>query len=356
LKEPFLVGCIPNSPDYSHPQDRRRYVPYFKKKDISFETSDYDKDYEIVYISLLADLNRWCNYKNKQLKKNKNVRIVFDLSDSYLATGYISDLLRSIYHYLSGRTTSFKLSYKKTILKMIENTDVITCSSHEQKNILDKLHGNVVVVRDYFYEDVTLTKSNYKLSAPKEFNILWEGFSHGNVETFTMLKNIVNNLNGFKVRIHLITDSVYCKIGTSFLCQPTYNILKKVFSQSDVSFHLYDWNTVTFSSIAVVCDFALIPIPNNPMMMQKPENKLLLLWFLGLPVIASKTPSYTRVMYEINEDYVCSTTEDWRKKIIDLASSQERRERYMESVDKYLKKYYSSDNIMETWDHIFFDH
>lgn len=356
MKESLLVGCIPNSPDYSHPQDRRRYVPYFKKRGIAFETSDYEKDYDIVYISLIADLNKWCNYKNKQLKKSKNVRIVFDLSDSYLATGYISDPLRSIYHYLSGRTASFRLSYKKTVLKMIEYTDVLICGSHEQKHLLDQYHHNVVVVRDYFLEDITLTKSNYKLSRPHELNILWEGFSHGNIEIFKMLKIILTNLYGFKVNIHFITDSEYCRIGASHLCRPTYSILKKIFSQSDVSFHLYDWNAVTFSSIAIACDFALIPIPNHPKMMLKPENKLLLLWLMGLPVITSKTPSYARVMNDINEDYICSNREEWHNKIIDLASSQERREIYMKSAGQYLQKYYTSDIIMKTWDTIFFDH
>jgi hypothetical protein len=61
----MLVGCIPNSPDFRHPADRRRYLFYFERNGIGYETAEFEKRYESVYISLSADLNLWCNYKKR---------------------------------------------------------------------------------------------------------------------------------------------------------------------------------------------------------------------------------------------------------------------------------------------------
>lgn len=348
------IGCLPNSIDFNHPQDRRRYIPYFKAKNLDFEIAIYDNYYEILYVSLVADLNKWCNYKKEQLAKKKKARVIFDLSDFYLVGNFFTDSLRPIYHYLSGRTSSLKFSYKETIFNMILNTDVLICGSQEQKLILDKYHKNVIVVRDYFFDDIYITKNNYQLKRTNEINILWEGLSHGNIEIFKMLKEILCDLNDIHVKLHIVTDSEYCRIGSSHFCQPTYNILKSVFSGTNISFHLYDWNPVTFASIAISCDMALIPIPDDPFMQQKPENKLILLWSLGIPVITTNTKSYQRVMQAVNENYFCATNQEWREKIMTLASSQSNREKYMKSVSQYLEKYCSAESIFSTYDKVFF--
>ena len=354
IKSNLLIGICPNSPDFLHPADRRRYIPYLKKNNIPYEIADYEKDYDVIYISLNADLNKWAGYKNKQVEKNKHVRVIFDFSDLYLVGGTISDNLRPFFHYLSGRTSKLRSSYKNTVMDMISGTDVLICGSEEQKKILRELHHNVIVVRDYFFDDIKSIKSNYSLSEPNTINILWEGLSHGNLEIFKMLRNILDNLPVFKVKLHVISDSEYCKIGSKYFCKPTYSILKEVFDNSDVSFHFYDWNKTTFSSIATSCDLALIPIPENPFMRRKPENKLLLFWHLGLPVITSNTDSYVRVMKAIDENYFCSTYEEWREKLINFASSIQEREKYMSSATAYLQTNCSAVVIFETYDIIFF--
>jgi hypothetical protein len=348
-----MIGCLPNSPDYKHPQDRRRYIPYFQAKGIEYETADYNRDYDVLYVSLSADLNKWCDYKDKQLRKGKEVKVIFDLSDFYLVGGRLKDGLRSIFHYFSGRTKTLKSSYRNSVLKMIDNTDVLICGSLEQKLQLSDYHSRVVVVRDYFGNETSLVKSKYSLVKEGELNIVWEGLSHGNLQLFNMLRDIVKGVNDIKVRVHFITDSEYCSLGGKHLCKPTFSVLKKVFSGTDISFYHYDWNTITFSSVATSCDLALIPISNDPIMQQKPENKLLLFWSLGIPVIATNTKSYSRVMNSINEDYVCDSLEDWQRKITIFTSSQKSRENYMLAASKYVSEQCSIEAIVKTYEDIF---
>jgi glycosyltransferase involved in cell wall biosynthesis len=349
----LFVGCVPNSVDFNHPGDRRRYLYYLKNKNIQYEIADYEKSYDIVYLSISADISIWSNYRIKEYQKGNFVRIIFDLSDSYLSDYFLKDIFRGLYYYLTKKNSDFSFSYKSTLLKMIKSTDILLCTSIEQKKILQTFHSNVIVAKDFFGEETEQKKKDYFISNSNELNILWEGFSHGNLEIFKMIRKITDTIVSYKINLHFITDSDYCRIGTSYMCTSTFTILKKIFKGSNVEVNLYSWNKLTFSSIAIKCDFAIIPIPNDPVMIKKPENKLILLWSLGIPVIASRTPSYTRVMNSINENYLCDNIEDWRGKITEIVSSNSIRENYMTKAKNYIDENFSADSVNEIWDQVF---
>ena len=354
MSKEILVGCIPNSVDFSHPADRRRYIPYFNKNNIKYELASFDKYYEYVYISIAADLGKWSKYSNRFYNDTNRPKVIFDLSDSYLSAHWLNDFLRSIYHFVSGRTKSFSYSYKKTIKSMIQKSDVLICGSIEQKNKLSHLHKNIFVIRDYFDEDINIKKCNYRLSEKGGLNILWEGFSHSNSNTFKMMRDVLVASGLSDIRLHVITDPNYCKIGAAHFCTSTYQVLSNIFSKTKIKFYLYDWNSYTFSHIASVCDFAIIPIPNDPIMLDKPENKLLLYWSIGLPVIATRTPSYSRVLNSINESTMaCSTHNDWKDALVELSSSSNHRIDYMTKAMEYLRINSSEEVIMNSWDQIF---
>jgi hypothetical protein len=351
---PEMVGCLPNSPDYKHAADRRKYLPYLAKRKILYETADFTKSYKAVYVSISADLNKWSEYKAAHTIHGKSPRVIFDLSDSYMSAGQIGDRFRGVSHYITGRTSRLCLSYKATLNKMIGSSDVVICGSREQKSNLRQFHENVVVIRDYFSGDIYSRKISNKLFNEGELHILWEGFSHGNIEIFRMLRTLLEGMEERKIHLHIVTDSIYCRIGAKHLCKPTYSVLAEVFKDSGIIFHLYDWNVTTFSSIAAACDFALIPIPDDPIMLAKPENKLLLLWSIGLPVITSRTLSYARTMKAIGaEGQACTTPEDWRQAILNLTSSEQWRSEHMKSVNSYLANNCSDEVIFNLWDYVF---
>ena len=98
------------------------------------------------------------------------------------------------------------------------------------------------------------------------------------------------------------------------------------------------WTDQNFSKYASFCDLALIPIPNDPIMKLKSENKLVLLWSIGIPTITSDSISYKRIMNEINQDYYCSSIEDWHNKLKKLILSEKNRLDYIDAAKKYIKK------------------
>lgn len=354
-ERPSRVGCVPNSPDFKHPADRRRYIMYFNRYGIHYEVADFATSYDAVYISISADLNLWSGYRAAQAALGKSPRVVFDLSDSYMTADPVSDRLRAVYHYLSRRTQTLTLSYKETLRRMIAGSDVVLCGSEEQKATLAPLHQNVVVMRDYFGQDIRARKNSLDLANKDELHLFWEGFSHGNLSIFRKLRDILRGCTQRRIHLHIVTDSTYCRLGTAHLCRPTYVVLEEVFAGSGIDFHLYDWNAATFSSIAAACDIALIPIPDDdPVMRNKPENKLLLLWSIGLPTITSPTPSYTRVMNSVGaDDLICTTSDDWRRALLSFADSPQRRIQHMHAAGAYAQAHCSEDVLLEAWDRVF---
>jgi hypothetical protein len=346
---PFRVGVIPNAPDFNHPADRRRYMFYFRRKGIEFQIAHPSKSYDAVYISLTADLNEWREYKARHPRS----LVILDLSDSYLVAGAVSDTLRSVFHFLSGRTRTLRWSYKRTLLEMMEASDVLLCGSEEQKAFLARLHPNVIVMRDFYGLDLNATKTSYQLSSPGTLNVLWEGFAHGNVRAFEMLRDLLATVDGYRVKAHIVTDSRYCRFGGGHLCKATYQVLADVFRGSKVGFHLYDWNALTFSAIATRCDLAVIPVQDDPIAQSKPENKMLLMWSMGLPVVTSNTASYTRVMKSVGADLASAHMRDWRAKIEQLASSEEFRVTHMRAAAQYVADHCSEEAISRTWDSVF---
>ena len=72
--------------------------------------------------------------------------------------------------------------------------------------------------------------------------------------------------------------------------------MRKVFNS--VKLHL--WDESTCSDIIRNCDLAVIPIDlSDPFAFGKPENKLLLFWGMGMPVVTSAIPAYVRAMQAV---------------------------------------------------------
>jgi hypothetical protein len=352
----IIVGCIPNSSGFDHPADRRRYLMYLLHKKIPFEIAQFEKRYDVLYVSISADLGWWSKYKAHHTSPSFSPRVVFDLSDSYLSAGSAMNFLRPLFYFFSGRTKNLSFSHKETLFKMIRSADVIACGSVEQKSVLDQYHHNVIITRDYFESDIRQIKTSHELAQLHEIHVLWEGLSHGNEIIFKELRDILSTIEGFRIHLHVVTDPAYCRFGARHFCDTTVSVLQRVFRHSSISCHFYEWNRVTFSAIAASCDFAVIPIPNDPVMRAKPENKLLLLWSVGLPVITTATLSYKRVMTAVGSEALsCTTRKDWTNAINIVLSSSAWRAGHMDSVTEYLTTNCSKSVLLSSWEEVFGD-
>ena len=313
MKLTKLYGVIPNSDDFSHPCDRRRYVPFFRIKDIDLEYAVFEKYYSVLYVSLNADLTLWRKYKDYH--KPKKTKIVFDLADNYFSENIVKSILKSLLFFVTRKNNNFSISYKETIVGFLKVCDVVTVGSVEQKNDLENYHSNVYVVRDYFYDDlpdILLKKPVEKIPIQNEINILWEGFLHGQTKIEKQFKEILFSITDslkLNINFHVVTDEYNCFLFGKYFCSPALKALQKRLSHRNINIYLYPWSSNNLVSASKKCDFAIIPTLKESFFQSKPENKLILLWMLGLPVLTGYTPSYSRVLRD-SDNYSCLCQSD----------------------------------------------
>ena len=93
----------------------------------------------------------------------------------------------------------------------------------------------------------------------------------------------------FKIELVVITDSYYYKFLRSIIKIDTKKYLQKILGD-EIQFRHVEWKIDTYFKEIINTDFVVIPINlNDKLVAGKPENKLLHLWKLKMPVITSET-------------------------------------------------------------------
>ena len=337
------IAYAPYDKDIIVPGDRRRFVFYANERKIKFDLADPLKVYDIVYLTYGCNLSIWIEYK----KRNPDVKFVFELIDSYLLenTG-VTTIFRGVTRYLLGKESLLWFNYKVALRKIISIADAVVCSTHAQRVDMFCFNNNIHMSLDYFSNDITHRKIS--LESSKKFKLVWEGQAY-TVKNLLLLNSVFEKL-GDKVELYIITDRTI-KSPLKLFDKETIGILKALKCQ----YRLLDWDKNSFSENIANADLAIIPISsNNPMMWNKPENKLLLLWEIGIPTLTSDTPAYKRVMDAAGLNFYCSSSDGWIRKIEEyMNSSIEHRRVVVKQADDYLHRFHNKNEILKNWDGIF---
>jgi glycosyltransferase involved in cell wall biosynthesis len=300
------IGYVPYTRDFSHPGDRRRFSYYAAKRGLTYEIADPAREYDVVVLSEAADISVWRHFPVSR------GRVVYDLIDSYLAIPD-SDLrsrLRGPAKFLSRQTRRLELNYRRGIIALCQRADAVTCTTVEQEAMIREYCPNTHVILDFHAGAVRKVKSEY--AAGDVFHLVWEGQA-GNVSTFSLIRDALSIVAAkHRIALHLVTDLEYPlglkhvgRLSTKALIRRTVDI---------PGVYLYEWNEAMFAHICTACDLAVIPIPmDQAIYAGKPENKMLIFWRMGIPVVASATPAYRRAMAAAGHDLACTTTDDWVK-------------------------------------------
>lgn len=229
---------------------------------------------------------------------------------------------------------------------MVSVCDAIVCSTPIQKQDLSRFNRNIHISLDYFSDDITQHKANYRSGG--KLKLVWEGQAY-TVKNLFVINDVLGQLKD-EVELHIVTDPVI-KYPFRIFDKKTSRLLRKL----KCSYQLYDWTKPTFSRIITESDLAIIPISSGQgIMWNKPENKLLLLWEMGIPVLTSGTPAYERVMDKAQLDFYCREPKEWIDKIRRFKNdTEDERKQKALLADNYLHHYHSKDIILESWDGIF---
>jgi glycosyltransferase involved in cell wall biosynthesis len=134
-----------------------------------------------------------------------------------------------------------------------------------------------------------------------------------------------------------------------FLRRNTSDRLRRMFSPSV----LIPWNRETLSDLVTQCDLAIIPVPiDSPLEEGKPENKLLLFWRMGMPVVTSATTAYQEAMQQAGLQMACRTSEDWERTLEYYLRNEAARRDAGERGRQFAESHWSEQSMVHRWDQV----
>lgn len=341
-RTPLKVGYVPISSSLVSPGDRRRFVYYANKRGIDFEIADPSKQYDVVVLSSRADVSVWTRYPGAKL--------VYDLIDSYLAIprSSIKGRLRGLFKFLSRQSRYPQLDHWRATAGMCARADAVICSTAEQRRDIERYCRNVHIILDAHMGVMRDSKRDY--SAQQPFKLVWEGLPQ-NLRSLRALSPVFEHVRArHAIEMHVVTDPEFFRYLGRYGKADTRAELQAVLPGA----HFHVWDEADCAQIICSCDLAVIPLPlDDPFASGKPENKLLLFWRMGMPVVTSPTPAYSRAMQAAGIDLVAHDTADWVVNIEKLIDSPEARERAGTTGREYAEREFSEASLLARWDAVF---
>ena len=337
------IGYSPIASDLAAPGDHRRFVAYARARGLHFELARADQDYDIVVLSEAADISVWPDYQRG--------KIVYDLIDSYLSVPRTDpkQLLRGPAWYVLGKHQKLRFDYLSSIRAMCRRADAVVCSTLEQRDAIGTFCSNVHLILDAHSTVVRNVKEVYAAGEP--FRLVWEGLPN-NLPQLAEVAPILRRLAEKRAfELHVVTDRYRSRLKGMLGRIETRDFLARHFSNA--VFH--EWHEQTCSEIVTSCDIALIPIDlRDPFVCGKPENKLLLLWRMAMPVVVAATPAYRRAMAAVGTpELACETESQWIAAIEQMCADQDGRRDAAARGRVYAERAHGSEVVFAAWDRLF---
>lgn len=337
-------GC---SPDLSHPGDRRRVVFWASSRGHEIVT-DLNEKVDVILLSERADFGAFP-------KKARGVPIIFDLIDGYLAGGdRTADLFRGISKVLAGQLSGWPQPFTSFVENLCLSSSAVICSSIEQQKTIAPFSKNVHIILDSHQE---FPMTHFKGIRGKKVDtkgLIWEGMP----ATLGGFKDIQPSLLATnlqtRLKINFVTNASYFQVLGKYIPKDTSSLVRKYMGELYNFTHIIPWSVDNLVSTANVSDLAIIPIDlASPLQLLKPENRLLIMWRLGLPCLTSPTPAYVRVADLARSDTICRSKEEWELKLNEILHNADMAESIVKRGQEYIHEFHNSEVILGKWDNAF---
>ena len=339
------IGYQPLSSDLSQPGDRRRVVFWAKHRGHEIVT-DLSQSTDVILLSEKADLNTFS-------RKPMGAPIVFDLIDAYLAPeNRTKDWLRGASKVMNGQISGTPKRFTKFVEELCTQSDAVICSSPEQQETIRPFSSNVHVILDSHDElpMVPFSKYNNKTSQ----RILWEGMP-ATIKGLAQIDEAISSIGEHKrIELGLVTDENYFLFLNKYVQRETTSLLTSILKSANSFSNVIPWSIKNLTEQASASDLAVIPINLSiPIQNLKPENRLLIMWRLGLPCLTSPSPAYLRVAKKAKVDSICNSPTEWLSKISEVIENRDFAEENATLGQAYLKEFHNTDLLLERWDRAF---
>lgn len=338
------IGYWPLTQSMNSAGDRRRLLFWATARGHTI-TTDLTQKVDVVVASENCDFNSGFFLKNRK-------PIVFDLVDAYLSPlsrkdDYARGLAKRVSRQLSGGLKPFS----QHVSDFCEIANAVLCSSIEQEELVKRYNANTHVVLDSHDEIPFIRPRKPNVDTPPINRIMWEGQPatiRGVREISSVLYELAQNR---KIEFDFVTDKTYFKHLNRYFQRNTLDLLQKDLSRIANSINLISWTPENLLSSANKGCVSMIPIDLSvPMQKLKPENRLLIMWRLGLPCLTSASPAYSRVALKAGVNSICYDINAWLVNFQLLLNDPVFAYQEVVRGQEYLLENHNRKLLLEKWD------
>ncbi len=340
------IGYVPNSNNLGHPADRRRIVYWAKNRGHEI-VLDLEQKYDVLVLSGRANLTQ------KTTEKNRSP-IILDLVDGYLGNEHIwKDWLRGTGKVFAGQDSGTPRPYRKIVSEACQLVQAVVCETSEQKETILPFCSNTHTILD-FHEEFPMLPFNPNFEGSNFPALMWEGLPF-TAKGLLLLRDAILAISKSKpISLEMVTDLSYPLLLGKYFPQPTRKVLKDIPKILGEDFKLTKWNIQSVVETAGRSHISVLPLdPSGTLNPLKAENRLLMMWRVGLPTLTSPSLAYSRVMRHAQIDGICSDSEEWHMKIAQLMDSIELRRESVEKGQQYIRDTHSKEKVLNAWDRLF---
>ena len=279
--------------------------------------------------------------------------LILDLVDGYLGAEHLwRDWLRGTGKVLTGHNSGAPRPYRKIVSEASQLAQAVVCETVEQKETIIPFCTNTHTILD-FHEEFPMLPFNRDVQSLNFPALMWEGLPF-TAKGLLLLKNsFLEIAKSQPISLEMVTDLEYPLFLGKYFYQSTKKILQTIPGILGDNFILTKWNLEAVVAAAQRSHISVLPLdPSGTLNPLKAENRLLMMWRIGLPTLASPSLAYLRVMRDTQIEGICRDSGEWQAKIMELMESVELREESVEKGQQYIRDTHSEKIVLEAWDRL----
>ncbi len=340
------IGYSPLSPALAAAGDRRRLLFWAKDKGYELVT-DLTKKVDVIVASENSDFN-------STSFSQKGVPVVFDLVDAYLSPlNPRDDMARGLAKKLSGQISGNIKPFSHHVRDFCETSSAVICSSPEQEAVIKPFNSNTHVILDSHDEIPLIAPKLNGGTSLRENIILWEG-QPATIRGVQKISSILFQLTKeHDLYFDFVTDEKCFQLLGKYFKLDTLQLLKRDLLPIFDRIRITPWTSIGLVESAKKSTISMIPIDLTvPMQKLKPENRLLIMWRLGLPCLTSPSPAYIRVANEAGVKAVCESSKAWLENFSNLLSDPTFAHEEVLRGQNYLSEKHNRQTLLNKWDQV----
>lgn len=339
----MIIGYEGYSPGNKGIADRRRLVFWAEKRGHTIVESK-NQDAEIIVITSSSDLNFWANNQSKK-------PLVLDVVDGLIGEkSLMKDYLRGFAKWtIRENQNYFPKRFSQFLITVAAKSQRVICSSAEQVAEWAKFGISAVDILD-IHEEIPIVNREHEDQSPQNSSFFWEGLP-ATLDSMELLENIFKDNQATKFNLNILTNLHSYTFLNKYKRVNLEKLIRKQLNFDNLQTNITQWNVENLVLSAKKSSLGVIPIIGNKGYNHlKAENRLLIMWRLGLPVLVSPLDSYRRVMRDADIPGICENKLEWSQKSRILCNSSELQKEFIGKAQIYLSKRHTVGDILQKWD------